>query len=107
MELLTPASVEINIEQRAAQLGSDSSTAMAGTTASRKIAMQALPTMTLRTLRLKIKKTMRLVTTKASVALRLKMKDGTLVGLESSSDDRDLAWLGVEDGTELVVDILQ
>lgn len=65
--------------------------------------LRVLPSMSLRTLRLKIVKCMKLPTQSlghVSIKLWLKMGDGTLAQLDSSTD-QDLAWWGLENGSDL------
>jgi hypothetical protein len=57
--------------------------------------------MSLRTLRLKISKSMKIDFGK--IVLWLKMEDGTLAELDSAHDAHDLAWLGLEDGSDILI----
>ncbi|KAJ6618857.1 hypothetical protein B0H10DRAFT_2217348 [Mycena sp. CBHHK59/15] len=66
------------------------------------ITLRVLPTMTLRALRLKIMKTMKYRTLNTAISLWLQMRDNSCVALESDRDSQDLAWLGVESGSNII-----
>jgi hypothetical protein len=67
---------------------------------SNQITVQALPTMTLKSLRQKVCK---LAPGKAtSAVLWIQMADGSLAELKPTSDKEELAWLGLEQGTNVV-----
>ncbi|KAG6833649.1 hypothetical protein H0H87_002845 [Tephrocybe sp. NHM501043] len=61
--------------------------------------LRVLPTMTLRALRMKMCKMLKV---KASILLWLQQSDGTFVELDIDRDDQTMDWLGLEDSTDLV-----
>jgi len=67
------------------------------------ITFHILPTMSLRTLRMKIRKVTK---RKADMVLWLKMDDGTFSELHADEDSRELGWLGLENGSSLVFSML-
>jgi len=64
--------------------------------------IRVLPSMTLRTLRLKIRKTFG-GSTRASPRLYLQMEDGVAATLETEQDTYDLTWWGFDNGTNIFV----
>lgn len=69
---------------------------------SRSIQQRVLPTMALRTLRAKVGKAMKENGKTAKIDLWLKMGDNTLVELGRERDKQDLAWLGLEDDSQVL-----
>jgi hypothetical protein len=67
-----------------------------------RIKLRVLPTMTLRALRLKVCKTAKCSASNTAIALWLQMRDGACVALESDRDSQDLAWLGLESGSNII-----
>ncbi|KAJ7685581.1 hypothetical protein DFH06DRAFT_1358117 [Mycena polygramma] len=67
-----------------------------------RITLRVLPTMTLRALRLKICKTLKLSAARTAISLWLQMQDGSRTPLESDRDGQDLAWLGIELGSNII-----
>ena len=67
------------------------------------LALKVLPTMSVRTLRLKLAKAFRLARSEqAAVRLWLRMPQNAYAELEAD-DGRDLSWWGLEDGSEVVL----
>lgn len=66
------------------------------------IPLRVLPTMNLRTLRLKIRKTLK-ASVKNQVFLYLQMSDGVVSTLETDRDGHDLMWWGLNDETNILV----
>ncbi|KAK7038108.1 tubulin-specific chaperone E [Favolaschia claudopus] len=64
--------------------------------------LRVLPTMTLWALRLKLCKILKLSASSTALSLWLQMQDGSLAPLESDRDTQDLAWLGIESGSNIV-----
>ncbi|KAF7337954.1 Tubulin-specific chaperone E [Mycena venus] len=67
-----------------------------------RIILRVLPTMTLRALRLKICKTMKYSASSTALSLWLQMQDGSFTLLEGDRDTQDLAWLGIESGSNII-----
>jgi len=67
--------------------------------------LRVLPTMTLRNLRLKICKGAKVDPRKVKVVCKLRMSNGSLSELESEYDTRELDWLGLEEGSEVVYEL--
>ncbi|KAF9261399.1 hypothetical protein L218DRAFT_870040 [Marasmius fiardii PR-910] len=63
-------------------------------------ALRVLPTMTLKLLRLKIRKLMK-VPPRDEITVWVKMPDGQWVELETDRDQQDLDWLGLENGSQV------
>ncbi|KAI0690587.1 hypothetical protein BC835DRAFT_173148 [Cytidiella melzeri] len=69
--------------------------------------LRILPTMSLRTLRLKVAKSFGVrKTEQTSMRLWLKMPDGTYADLPREQDTQDLSWLGFEDDSDIMFCIL-
>ncbi|KAJ7161512.1 hypothetical protein C8R43DRAFT_1063744 [Mycena crocata] len=66
------------------------------------ITLRVLPTMTLRALRLKVCKTMKLSASSTAIVLWLCMQDSTCAPLEIDRDLQDLAWLGIDSGSNII-----
>ncbi|KAJ7681776.1 hypothetical protein B0H17DRAFT_1075669 [Mycena rosella] len=66
-----------------------------------RITLRVLPTMTLRALRLKVCKTMKYSASRTAISLWLQMQDSTRAPLDSDRDGQDLAWLGIESGSNI------
>ncbi|GJE87126.1 RNI-like protein [Phanerochaete sordida] len=67
-------------------------------------ALRVLPSMSMRTFRMKLAKTFKLGRAEQpGLRLWLKMPDGAWSELESAEDTHDLAWWGLEDGSEIVL----
>ncbi|KAF8636511.1 hypothetical protein AX17_003325 [Amanita inopinata Kibby_2008] len=64
--------------------------------------LNVLPSMTLRTLRLKVCKSVKGRATKNNITLWQRMQGGLLVELGHTHDTQDLSWLGLEDGSLIV-----
>ncbi|KAJ7074091.1 hypothetical protein C8F01DRAFT_8067 [Mycena amicta] len=69
------------------------------------ITLRALPTMTLRALRLKLCKTTKRSPGNTAVSLWLQMQDNSYAPLSEDRDEQDLAWLGVEAGSNIIFTI--
>ncbi|KAF8205723.1 hypothetical protein K438DRAFT_1905308 [Mycena galopus ATCC 62051] len=69
---------------------------------SERITLRVLPTMTLRAFRLKICKSMKYSASSTALSLWLQMQDGSFTPLESDRDAQDLAWLGIESGSNII-----
>jgi hypothetical protein len=67
-----------------------------------RVTLRVLPTMTLRALRLKICKTMKYSASRTAISLWLQMQDSSCTPLESDRDAQDLAWLGIESGSNII-----
>ena len=67
--------------------------------------LRVLPTMTLRNLRLKICKNAKADPRKVNVVCKLRMSNGSLSELETEYDTRELDWLGLEQGSEVVYEL--
>ena len=66
--------------------------------------MRVLPTMSVRTFRLKVAKTFKIPrASQAALGLWLRMPDGNLAEIDGALDDRDLDWWGIEDGSEIIL----
>lgn len=68
---------------------------------SESIPLRALPSMTLRSLRQKIGKTLKYNPARASVKLWLRMEDAKLAELDTDRDKQTLEWLGLDPGTNI------
>ncbi|KAJ7149343.1 hypothetical protein C8R46DRAFT_1179791 [Mycena filopes] len=66
------------------------------------ITLRVLPTMTLRALRLKVCKTMKSSAARTAISLWLQMQDSSCTPLDSDRDAQDLAWLGIELGSNIL-----
>lgn len=64
--------------------------------------LRVLPTMSLRNLRLKICKTLKYDVRNSYIDCWLEMPDGSLVTLDHENDSRDLGWLGIETGSQII-----
>lgn len=64
--------------------------------------LRVLPSMNLRTLRLKIRKTLK-ASPKSQACLYLQMADGVVSTLETELDSYDLTWWGLNDETNIFV----
>ncbi|KAF8163437.1 hypothetical protein B0H34DRAFT_649985 [Crassisporium funariophilum] len=64
--------------------------------------IRVLPTMTLRNLRLKACKALKFDTRRTALKCWLRMHDATLTELDSQYDTRNLDWLGIENGSQIV-----
>lgn len=72
---------------------------------SRKLlVLQVLPTMTLRTLRMKIRKMLK--HPNADILVWVGQTDGGLVELGIDRDQQDLDWLGITEGSDLVFHVV-
>ncbi|KAJ6525499.1 hypothetical protein DFH09DRAFT_1046450 [Mycena vulgaris] len=69
--------------------------------AAERSTLRVLPTMTLRALRLKVCKTMK-YSPRTAISLWLQMQDNTCASLDSDRDSQDLAWLGIESGSNII-----
>ncbi|KAF9527024.1 hypothetical protein CPB83DRAFT_748494, partial [Crepidotus variabilis] len=69
---------------------------------SKKISMQVLPSMSLRILRIKICKVLKLDVRRTKLRCWLRMWDGSFAELEAVNNTRDLDWLGLENGSQLI-----
>ena len=68
------------------------------------MALRVLPSMTLRTFRLKVAKSFKAgKAAQKTLGLWIKMQDGTFAALNTADDTLDLAWLGVEDSSDIVL----
>ncbi|KAJ7217128.1 hypothetical protein GGX14DRAFT_602135 [Mycena pura] len=63
--------------------------------------LRVLPTMTLLTLRLKVCKTMKRNASNTAVLFWLRMQDDSFARLDHDRDMQDLAWLGLESGSNI------
>ncbi|KAF8077772.1 hypothetical protein FPV67DRAFT_1402566 [Lyophyllum atratum] len=66
---------------------------------SQPLVLRVLPTMTLRALRMK---TCKMLKIKATILIWLQRTDGTLMELSNDRDEQDLDWLGLDDGATVV-----
>ncbi|KAK2466834.1 hypothetical protein APHAL10511_001092 [Amanita phalloides] len=73
-------------------------------TNSKCLTLSVIPSMTLRTLRVKISRALtgRAGKGKGKVVIWQRMQDGLLLELDHSRDTQDLAWIGLEDGVSIV-----
>ncbi|KAF8798138.1 RNI-like protein [Phlegmacium glaucopus] len=69
--------------------------------------LRVLPTMSLRNLRLKICKTLRYDARNTSIDCWLRMPNGSLTTLGHENDTRDLDWLGIETGSQIIYQKVQ
>lgn len=72
--------------------------------ASKSVGLKILPTMSLRTFRLKVFKTVKSAdqkVTNTSVELWLKMRDGKVAGMDHDHDAQDLGWWGLQNGSDI------
>ncbi|KAH9483960.1 Tubulin-specific chaperone E [Psilocybe cubensis] len=67
--------------------------------------LRVLPTMSFRVLRLKICKILKVDYRRTNVAFWLHMGNGTLTKLDKEHDLRDLDWLGVDSGSQIVYQV--
>lgn len=74
-------------------------------TSSKPMPLRVLPTMTLRTFRLRVCKAMKCSASETAVTLWLRMDDGLLVELDGDRDLQNLGWVGLENGSEIVFHI--
>ncbi|OCH92105.1 RNI-like protein [Obba rivulosa] len=66
--------------------------------------LQVLPSMSGRAFRAKVAKTFKIARAQqGQMRLWLRMPDGNLVEMESTDDMRDLAWWGVDDGSDILL----
>ena len=80
------------------------SNADADATPTQKQTLKALPSMSMRTFRMKLAKAFKI--TKAEqpgLRIWLKMPDGAFSELEHVDDTHDLAWWGIEHGSEILL----
>lgn len=73
---------------------------------SNSVVLKILPTMSLRTFRLKVFKSTKTAGQKVantSVELWLKMRDGKFAGMDHDHDAQDLGWWGLESGSDVYV----
>jgi hypothetical protein len=66
--------------------------------------LRVLPSMSLRTFRLKIRKLMGSTISAGDIELWLRMGDGTLVQM-GGQDDQDLAWWGLDNDSEVLFNV--
>ena len=64
--------------------------------------LRVLPTMSLRTLRLKICKVLKCDASRTHLTVWLRMGQGTLAKLDNEHDTRNIGWLGFERGSQIV-----
>ncbi|KAI0076461.1 RNI-like protein [Panus rudis PR-1116 ss-1] len=70
------------------------------------IPLKVLPTMNMRTFRMKVAKSFKIPKAQQpSMKIYLTMPDGSLRELAAEEDTHDLSWLGIEDGSELVLEV--
>ncbi|KAF8623561.1 hypothetical protein AX15_006331 [Amanita polypyramis BW_CC] len=69
---------------------------------SKCITLNVIPSMTLRTLRAKISRSVRGRTSKGKVRLWQRMQNDFLAELDNDRDTQNLSWIGLEDGTSIV-----
>lgn len=70
--------------------------------------IKVLPSMTMRTLRMKLAKTFKLTKAEqAGVRMWLRMPDGAYAEVDLTDDNHQLDWWGLEDGSEIAVAALQ
>jgi len=67
--------------------------------ATQSVHLRVLPSLSLRHLRAKIGKVTK---HRATVTCWLRMRDGTLAELKSNDDYRDLSWMGLESGSQII-----
>ncbi|KAJ3515736.1 hypothetical protein NLJ89_g1578 [Agrocybe chaxingu] len=67
-----------------------------------KATLRVLPTMSLRIFRLKACKTLKLDVRRTNLTCWLRMRNGSLSKLGEEYDSRELDWLGIEDGSQIV-----
>ncbi|KAJ7766787.1 hypothetical protein B0H16DRAFT_1309252 [Mycena metata] len=65
------------------------------------IPLRVLPTMTLRAFRLKVCKTIKSSAARTAISLWLQMQDSSCTPLDTDRDTQDLAWLGIESGSNI------
>jgi len=74
--------------------------------ASPVLPLRVLPTMSLRIFRLKVSKALKLPKSRNTIALWIKMNDGTYARLdEEDRDNQDLLWWGIEDQSDVFMSI--
>lgn len=66
--------------------------------------LRALPSMTLRVLRLKICKVLKYDARRVNITLWLRMGHGSLVKLDAA-DAREIDWLGIENGSQIIYQV--
>ena len=69
--------------------------------------IRVLPTMSLRNLRLKVCKTLKYDPRNTEINCWLQMTDGSLMMLGHENDARDLDWLGIENGSQIIYQKVQ
>jgi len=69
---------------------------------STKTPLQVLPTMSLRIFRMKVCKTLKYDARRTKLTCYLRMANGSLSELDSDYDGRDLDWLGLENGSQII-----
>jgi len=67
-----------------------------------KVILHVLPSMTLRIFRMKVCKILKYDLRRTNLTCWLRMGDGSLSELDSQYDSRDLDWLGVETGSQII-----
>lgn len=70
--------------------------------ATQPVHLRVLPSLSLRHLRAKIAKVTKHRAGSAAVTCWLRMRDGTLAELKSNDDYRDLSWMGLESGSQII-----
>lgn len=73
---------------------------------SKMVTLKILPTMSLRTFRLKVFKSLKAPeqkVTKTGVELWLKLRDGKYASMDNGQDTQELDWWGVENGSDVYV----
>jgi len=70
-----------------------------------EVVLRMLPTMSLRTLRLKICKALKYDARRTDLTLWLGMGQGTLTRLDREYDARVIDWLGIERGSQIVYQV--
>lgn len=68
--------------------------------ATQSVHLRVLPSLSLRHFRAKIGKVTK--AGRATVTCWLRMRDGTLAELKSNDDNRDLSWMGLESGSQII-----
>jgi len=68
---------------------------------------RVLPTMSLHNLRLKICKTLKYDARNTNIDCWLQMRDGSLMALAHENDSRDIDWLGIETGSQIIYQKVQ
>ena len=74
---------------------------------SQKISLRILPSIPLRTLRMKICKILKQDARRTQVRCWLRIRDGSLSELVKQDDSKDLDWLGIENGSQIIYEVIQ